>query len=108
MMLCSGARLVTFPQHRSPAPETPALPLPGFRFSQTTMDIPPGWDQPHVDREGQHAHEPKPRLQSTSGVARQVDKLQHRAVGIVKIGAWAVEHAALPILLNGDLDVVSA
>jgi hypothetical protein len=50
---------------------------------------------------GQHS-------QSTPGVARQIDKLQHPAVGIVKIGAWAVEHAALPVLLERDLDTMSA
>ena len=44
----------------------------------------------------------------SAGVARQVDELQHRAVGIVKIRARAVEYAALPVLLEGDLDAVSA
>jgi hypothetical protein len=34
-VLCSYARLVTFPQHQSPAPEAPALPLPGLRFCAT-------------------------------------------------------------------------
>ena len=33
-MLYSYARLVTFPKHQSPAPETPAL-LPGLRFYAT-------------------------------------------------------------------------
>jgi hypothetical protein len=37
-----------------------------------------------------------------------VDKLQYRAVGIVKISARTVDHAALPVLLEGDLDVMSA
>ena len=45
---------------------------------------------------------------SIAGVARQIDKLQHRAVGIVKIGARTVEHAALPVLLEGDLHTMSA
>src|SRR5258708_40142948 len=43
-----------------------------------------------------------------AGVARQIDKLQYRAVRIMKIGAWAVEYAALPVLLEGDLDAMSA
>jgi hypothetical protein len=34
-VLCSYARLVTFPQHQSPALEAPALPLPGLRFCAT-------------------------------------------------------------------------
>src|ERR1700732_4214748 len=43
-----------------------------------------------------------------AGVARQIDKLQHGAIGIMEIGARAVEHAALPILLESDLDAMSA
>src|ERR1700730_1028994 len=43
-----------------------------------------------------------------AGVARQIDKLQHCAVGIMEIGARAVEHAALPVLLEGYLDAMSA
>src|SRR5260370_20046901 len=43
-----------------------------------------------------------------AGVARQIDKLQYRAVRTMKIGAWAVEYAALPVLLEGDLDAMSA
>ena len=39
-----------------------------------------------------------------AGVARQIDKFQHRPVGIVKIGARAIEYAALPLLLEGDFE----
>jgi hypothetical protein len=38
----------------------------------------------------------------------QIDELQHGAVGIVKIRARAVEYAALPVLLEGDLDAMRA
>jgi hypothetical protein len=39
-------------------------------------------------------------------VTCQIDKLQHCAVGIMEIGARAVEYAALPVLLEGDLDAM--
>src|ERR1700751_1944652 len=43
-----------------------------------------------------------------AGVARQIDEFPQRAVGIVEIGARAVDDAALPVLLEGDLDAVGA
>ena len=46
------------------------------------------------------------RLRSIASVARQIDELQHRAVGIVKIGTLTFEHAALPVLLERDLDAM--
>jgi phosphate:Na+ symporter len=42
----------------------------------------------------------------TTGVTRQIDKLQYRAVGIVKIGARAVEHTSLAVFLESDLDTM--
>jgi hypothetical protein len=47
------------------------------------------------------------RSPSIAGVARQIDELQHRAVGIVEIGTPAVEHTALPVLLEANLDAIS-
>src|SRR5712672_3349124 len=47
-------------------------------------------------------------LRSNTSVTRQIDELQHRVVGIVKIGARSVENAALPVLLERDLDAMSA
>jgi hypothetical protein len=47
------------------------------------------------------------RSLSIAGGARQIDELQHRAVGIVEIGTPAVEHTALPVLLEVNLDAIS-
>jgi hypothetical protein len=41
------------------------------------------------------------------GRSARPDKLQRRAVRIVKIGGLTVEYAARPVLLEGDLDVMS-
>src|ERR1700756_1999005 len=46
-------------------------------------------------------------LGRAAGIARQIDKLQYRAVGIMKIGARSVEHSTLPVFLERDLDVMS-
>ena len=46
-------------------------------------------------------------LRRAAGIARQIDKLQYRTVGIVKIGSRSVEHATLPVFLERDLDVMS-
>jgi len=40
-------------------------------------------------------------------VAREIDKLQQRAIGIVEIGARGVEDDTLPVFLEGDLDAMS-
>src|SRR5579864_1585345 len=41
-------------------------------------------------------------------VAGQVDEFEHRAIGIAEIGARAVNDAALPVLLESDLDAACA
>src|SRR5690242_16636477 len=48
-----------------------------------------------------------PRL-GGAGVARQVDEFEDSAVGVVKIGARAVDDAALAVLFEGDRDAVLA
>src|SRR5712691_1221640 len=95
------------------SPRNPGTPPAGVSlFAPSSLRPPPewapGWYQPRVSREGWRSHEVRPLLQSISFVARQVDKLQHRAVRIVKIGARTVEHAALPVLFKRDLDPMSA
>src|ERR1700730_10455182 len=47
-------------------------------------------------------------LRRGAGVARQIDEFEDRAVGVVEIGARAIDDTALAVLLEGDLDAVLA
>ena len=50
----------------------------------------------------------RPPLASWRGIARQVDEFEDGAVGVVEIGARAVDDAALAVLFEGDRDAVLA
>src|SRR3984893_13520215 len=91
------------------------LPPGGFQSSQGLGRAPQGYCPPfqvmvsHAILLPMDGYSRKPTASYINDCRHNSsDKFQHRAVGIVKIGARSVEHAALPVLLERDLDVMSA